>query len=138
VEALVFDPDFARRHPCRILIAEDNAINQKVLRGMLRRLGYEPSVVSSGREALAMLQNGVWNVVLMDVQMGDLGGLETTMRIRQELPIEAQPVIIAVTAHTEARMRAEILAAGMNECLTKPIEPQRLTGLLARWQELRA
>lgn len=137
MEAVVFDPNFARQHPCRILIAEDNPINQKVLGSMLRRLGYEPRVVSSGLEALAALHTGALDVILMDVQMAELGGPETTARIRREFPASLQPVIIAVTAHAEARMREEVLAAGMDEYLTKPISPERLKALLARWRELR-
>ncbi len=138
VDAVVFDPNFARNHPCRILIAEDNLINQKVLSSMLRRLGYQPTVVSDGLEALASLRADGYDVVLMDVEMGELSGPETTRRIREEFPEEGQPVIIAVTAHADPRRRAEVLATGMNEYMTKPIDPVRLTDLLARWTELRS
>ncbi len=135
--AAVFDATFATRHPCRLLVAEDNAINQKVMRSMLRRLGYEPVIVSDGNEAITALQTGSYDVLLTDVEMPGLNGPAATARIRADFPSSAQPVIIALTAHAGANKREELLAGGMDEYLAKPVQPEKLTGLLARWSDLR-
>lgn len=131
-----FDATFARRHACRLLVAEDNLINQRVMRSILRRLGFEPVIVSDGREVIDALLAAPYDVVLMDVEMPGLNGLEATARIRAELPAAKQPVIIAVTAHAGANKREELLAAGMDEYLAKPLQMERLTDLLSRWPEL--
>jgi len=135
--APALDRAFARKHPCRLLVAEDNPINQKVVRSLLGRLGYDPVVVEDGLDAIAALKAGPFDVVLMDVEMGELGGPEATRRIRSEFPASEQPVIIALTAHAGSEKRAELLAAGMDEYLTKPLHFERLVGLLARWRDLR-
>jgi CheY-like chemotaxis protein len=136
-QAPLLDEGFARKHPCRLLVAEDNPINQKVVRSLLSRLGYSPVVVEDGLDVISALKGGRFDVVLMDVEMGELGGPEATRRIRDEFPVSEQPVIIALTAHAGSEKRAELLAAGMDEYLTKPLHFERLVALLARWRDLR-
>lgn len=109
--------DFAQQHPLRILIAEDNLINVKLLVRVLHKLGYSPAVAYNGLDVLASLPQG-FDLILMDVQMPEMDGLEATRRIRQQLI--PQPWIIALTANAMQEDREICLTAGMNEYVTKP------------------
>ncbi len=124
--AKVFDGTMAARHPLRILVAEDNVVNSKVLRAMLKRLGYEADVVANGREAVAAVFNGSYDVVLMDVQMPVVDGLQATRIITKEVPKEVRPRIVALTATATADDRRRCLAAGMDDYATKPLTPAKL------------
>jgi CheY-like chemotaxis protein len=104
--------------PLRILMAEDNLVNQKVAMSMLKRLGYKADVANNGLEVLQALQEKSYDVVLMDVQMPEMDGLEATRRIRES---GLNTRIIAMTAHALDGDRADCLKAGMNEYITKPI-----------------
>jgi len=116
----------------RILVAEDNSINQQVVREILERLGAEISIAPSGRHAIDVLQEDPhFAAVLMDVQMPIMGGYEATRLIRNELKL-ALP-IIAVTAHAVESERKKCLEAGMNDHVAKPIEPFQLVSTLLRW-----
>jgi PAS domain S-box-containing protein len=106
----------------RILLAEDNTINQKVAIRMLERLGFRADVVSNGLEAIAALRRQPYDVVLMDVQMPEMDGLEATRLIRQEWDSATQPWIIAMTAHARPSDQEECLQAGMNRYISKPID----------------
>ncbi len=108
-----------------ILIAEDNAINQRVALRLLELLGYRADVASSGLEALAALNRQRYDVILMDMRMPDLDGIETTRQIRQ-MPEHAGTWIIAMTANAMARDRQRCFAAGMDDYLSKPINRQAL------------
>lgn len=116
----------------RVLVAEDNAINQQVVRELLERLGAEVTLCGNGQEALDRLRSGhECDVVLMDLQMPVMNGFEAAALIRSELS-RTLP-IIAVTAHALESERQKCLAAGMNDHVTKPIEPLDLLGTLLRW-----
>jgi signal transduction histidine kinase/ActR/RegA family two-component response regulator len=132
-----FDAQFAREHPARVLIVEDNPVNQKVLTRMLQKLGYTPEVANHGRDGLAAAKAKTFDVVLMDIEMPEMDGPTTSRAMRAELEASHQPVIIAVTAHALAEEQNACLAAGMDACLTKPIQVRELTALLARYPELR-
>lgn len=114
----------------RILLVEDNTVNQKVALRMLERLGYRADVVSNGLEAIAALRRQTYDVLLMDVQMPEMDGLEATRCIRQEWRSSTQPWIIAMTAHARASDREECLAAGMNDYISKPIDMVLLGNVL--------
>jgi CheY-like chemotaxis protein len=113
----------AKKHLC-ILLAEDNVVNQKVAIRMLERLGYKADVAANGLQVLSALQSHPYDVVLMDVQMPDMDGLEATRRIRR-MP-GCQPYIIAMTAHAMKGDREECLEAGMNDYVSKPVRIEEL------------
>jgi CheY-like chemotaxis protein len=115
----------------RVLLAEDNPINQKVAMYMLEHAGYRADVAGNGVEVLAALDNVDYQVILMDVQMPEMDGLEATRRIRIDLTADRQPIIIAVTANATTDDRARCLQAGMNDYLAKPIRPDELAAALA-------
>lgn len=132
-----FDEGFAVQHPARILIAEDNLINQKVMVRTLQKFGYAPEVAGDGLAAVAALRRQPFDVVLMDVEMPQMDGPTATRALRAELPAHRQPVVIAVTAHALAGDREQFLAAGMDGYLTKPIRLADLTDILRRRASLR-
>jgi CheY-like chemotaxis protein/HPt (histidine-containing phosphotransfer) domain-containing protein len=127
-----FDAHIGERLPLRILLAEDNATNQKLALRILERLGYQADVAANGLEALAALDRQVYDVVLMDVQMPELDGLETTRRLRRELPKNQQPNVIAMTANAMQGDRERCLAAGMDDYVSKPIRIEALVAALSK------
>lgn len=120
------------RFPLRILLTEDNGVNQKLGILLLERIGYVADVAADGVEALECLERQPYDVVLMDVEMPEMDGLEATYKIRSGLPAERQPVIIAMTADAMLEDRDACLAAGMDDYLAKPIRPELLSGAIAR------
>jgi CheY-like chemotaxis protein len=123
--------DFAQKFPMRILIAEDNPVNQKLAERVLTKLGYEPDIVVNGEEALHAVHRDSYDVVLMDVQMPVLDGLEATRKIRQSK--NGQPVIIAMTANAMQGDREICIDAGMNDYISKPIKLDDVIILLEKW-----
>ncbi|MEO6345163.1 MAG: GAF domain-containing protein [Candidatus Limnocylindria bacterium] len=119
------------RHPLRILLAEDNPVNQKLALRLLAQMGYDPDVANDGLQAIDALARDRFDVVLMDVQMPELDGLEATRRIRARWP-ERPTWIVAMTANAMAGDREACLAAGMNDYISKPIRPADLAAALER------
>jgi len=136
-----FDAEMGRRLPLRILVAEDNVINQQVALSFLERLGYRADVAANGLEVLSSLHRQPYDVVLMDVQMPEMDGLEATRHIRQLLPEQlaanAQPCIIAMTANALKEDYDICLAAGMDGYVSKPIQVEELVGALNSCQSPR-
>jgi CheY-like chemotaxis protein len=125
------DPALASRHPLAILLAEDNAVNQKLAVRLLANMGYEADLAGDGLQAITALEQKAYDVVLMDVQMPELDGLEATRRIRARWP-DRSIHIVAMTANAMAGDRDACLAAGMNDYVSKPIRPAELTTALER------
>ena len=123
-------PLLAHERPLSILLAEDNRINQLVAQQLLGRLGYRIDMVANGFEAIKALQVRPYNVILMDVQMPEMNGMETTRRIRKEFPQDQQPWVIALTAEALKGDRENCLLAGMNDYLSKPINLDGITKVL--------
>jgi CheY-like chemotaxis protein/HPt (histidine-containing phosphotransfer) domain-containing protein len=116
-----------------VLVAEDNGVNQQVAVGMLERAGHEATVAENGREVLALLERSEFDVVLMDVQMPELDGLETTVAIRERERAKGGHLpIVAVTAHAMKGDAERCLAAGMDGYLSKPLQPRELAEAIAR------
>jgi GAF domain-containing protein/CheY-like chemotaxis protein len=130
-ERLKLDPEFAARHPLKILLAEDNAVNQKLALRILEQMGYRADVASNGLEAVESIQRQSYDVILMDVQMPEMDGLEATRRIRA-LDGGAQPHIIAMTANAMEGDREMCLAAGMDDYISKPIRINELVEALSK------
>ena len=130
-----WDGTLGERRPLHILMAEDNRVNQKVIHGMLARCGYQADTASNGLEVLAAVRRRPYDVVLMDVQMPEMDGEEATHAIRQELGAERQPYIVAMTANAFEDQRQQYMAIGMNDYISKPVDPVKLTEALERaWQ----
>jgi len=115
-----------------ILLVEDNVVNQKVVTATLRKKGYEVAVASNGSEALEALERSQFDLVLMDLQMPVLGGLETTRRIRLTPRFASLPVV-ALTAHTAAAERQRAIEAGVDGYLTKPLPPAELLAAVEKY-----
>jgi len=130
------DPGMAVSHPLRILLAEDNAVNQKLALRILQQMGYRADVASNGIEAIECVERQPYDVILMDVQMPELDGLDATRRIRESRAPEAQPHIVAMTANAMREDREACFAAGMDDYVAKPISPDTLAEALARARPL--
>jgi signal transduction histidine kinase/CheY-like chemotaxis protein/HPt (histidine-containing phosphotransfer) domain-containing protein len=122
--------------PLRILLAEDNAVNQKVALRLLGQLGYEADVAENGLGAIEALERQPYDVLLMDVQMPELDGLEATRRIVERWPAGSRPRIIAMTANAMLEDREACLEAGMDDYVAKPIRPDELVAALGRARPL--
>jgi CheY-like chemotaxis protein len=127
--AAVLSPDFAENNPLKLLVAEDNLINQKLIIRILNKLGYEPELANNGVEALQLLAEKTFDVILMDIQMPEMDGLETTKRIRKDISID-QPYIVAMTANAMPEDKEDCYNAGMNNYISKPIKLDLLVGVL--------
>ena len=114
----------------RILLAEDNAVNQMVALRMLERLGYQADTAANGKEVLAALKSRSYDIVLMDVQMPEMDGLEAARLIRSEKV--DRPYIIAMTAHAMKGDREVCLEAGMNDYVSKPVRMEELRAAILR------
>ena len=125
------EPQIALERRLRILVAEDNPVNQKLALRLLERMGYAADVAENGLEVIAALERQPYDLVLMDVQMPELDGLEATRRIRARWPDDG-PRIVAMTANAMAEDREACLVAGMNDYLAKPIRVAELEAALAR------
>ena len=125
------DPGQATRHPLRILLAEDNVVNQKLAMRILQQMGYRADLASNGVEAVESVERQTYDVVLMDVQMPDMDGLEATRRICTRLSTGRRPRIIAMTANAMQGDREMCMAAGMDDYLTKPIRVDQLVEALS-------
>jgi CheY-like chemotaxis protein len=125
------DPGMAERLPLRILLAEDNAVNQKLALRLLERMGYRADVAGNGLEAIAALERQPYDVILMDVQMPEMDGLEATREIRRRWSGPGRPRVVAMTANAMQGDRELCLEAGMDDYVSKPINAEELVRALA-------
>jgi len=132
----VFDPDMGKRLPLRILLAEDHITNQKLAIYTLEKLGYRADIASNGLEVLEALNRQDYDVILMDMQMPEMDGLEATRFIRRPVAGFHQPRIIAMTANVTLEDRKACLDAGMDDYLAKPIRIEALIAALNKSQQI--
>lgn len=126
--------DFATEHPLRILVAEDNQVNQKLTLKILSKLGFEAKLAHNGREVTEMANLQEYDLIFMDVQMPEMDGLEATKMIRKYM--EIQPLIIAMTANAMKEDRDECLRVGMDDFLSKPVKLEEVVNMLAKWSNI--
>jgi len=126
------DAEMATRHPLRILLAEDNVVNQKLALRLLVQMGYRADLASNGLEAIESVERQVYDVVLMDVQMPEMDGLEASRRITAKWEANQRPRIVAMTANAMQGDRELCLEAGMDDYITKPIRVEQLVEALRR------
>ncbi len=125
-------PDnFSEKYPLHILVAEDNPVNQKWIKKILAKIGYHCEIAENGKVVLERVSHEHFDMILMDVQMPEMDGLEATRMIR--ICLETQPVIIAMTANVMQGDREECIQSGMNDYISKPVELNELLGLLEKW-----
>lgn len=136
------EPTLASRLPLRILLCDDNGVNQKVALRLLLQQGYAADLAKNGREALNAIEQQPYDLVFMDVQMPEMDGLEATRAIRareqQNAPGEKPAVIIAITASAMQGDREKCLAAGMNDYLSKPVRLEDIRRVLEQWGQTAA
>jgi CheY-like chemotaxis protein len=132
------DPGMAERHPLRILLAEDNVVTQKLALRLLQQMGYRADLASNGVEAIESIERQTYYVVLMDVQMPEMDGLEASRRITAKWQADKRPRIVAMTANAMQGDREECLAAGMDDYVTKPIRVDALVASLLQAPQRRA
>lgn len=123
--------DFAQQYPLNILIAEDDRMNQKLVTKVLNKLGYSPQVSENGKDVLEVVSQKSFDLILMDVQMPEMDGLEATRMIR--VCLSEQPIIIAMTANTLQGDREECLKAGMDDYMSKPVKLDSLVNIIEKW-----
>lgn len=127
------DKKLSDKLPLRILLAEDNYTNQELVVTLMRKMGYSIDAVENGRKALEAMENKTYDIVLMDVQMPVMNGVEATQQIVEKYPESARPFIIAITANAMPGDRERFLDAGMVDYLSKPIRFKDVQDVLIRW-----
>jgi CheY-like chemotaxis protein/HPt (histidine-containing phosphotransfer) domain-containing protein len=130
------DPELARRLPLRLLLADDNPINQKVGLSVLRKLGYRADVANNGLEVLKALEQKAYDILFLDVQMPEMDGLEAARQIGQRWSAEKRPRIVAMTGNALMGDREKCLAAGMDDYISKPVRIGELQAAIERWGPL--
>jgi PAS domain S-box-containing protein len=128
----IVDTRFASVYPLRILVAEDNPVNQIVILRFLERLGYQANTAANGLEAFTALERQPYDVIFMDIQMPELDGLETTRRIRAHFSQDRQPRIIGLTAYGLSSDLIDCMSAGMNDYLRKPVSFEEFLAAINR------
>ncbi|MEZ4829289.1 MAG: two-component regulator propeller domain-containing protein [Bacteroidia bacterium] len=133
---LLPQPDETRLLPMRIMVAEDNPVNQRLIMILLTKAGYEPVIVENGKLAVERAHAEPFDLIFMDVQMPEMDGLQATRHIRMSQTSGRQPVIIAMTANAMQGDRETCLAAGMNDYVSKPFRKAEVYELLSRYGQL--
>lgn len=126
----ILETQLAQQYPLRILVAEDNPVNQKLITTWLAKIGYQPDVVGNGYEVIDALKRQLYDVILMDVHMPEMDGITATQHICQQRSVADRPYIVALTASAMEGDRERFLAAGMNNYVSKPIRLEKLVAVL--------
>ena len=129
------DREMAQQYPLRILVTEDNIVNQKVALRLLERLGYRADVAGNGLEAIEALERQTYDVILMDVQMPEMDGLQASREINARWPV-MRPRIVAMTANATVEDRRQCIEAGMDDYVAKPVRMGELVQALKRSEKV--
>lgn len=135
VKKTVLDRNMAEKIPMRILVAEDNIINQKLILKILAQLGYKADVVGNGLEVIETLKRQRYDMIFMDIQMPEMDGIETTKRINQKWHNEDKPTIVAMTANVMHGDKEKCINAGMDDYISKPVLIDEIQKLIIKWAE---
>lgn len=127
------DETLQSKYPLKILVAEDNLVNQKLVMSLLSKMGYSVQSVMNGKEAFDIINEKQFDIVLMDIQMPEMTGIEATIKIKQEIPVEQQPLIIALTANAMIEDKEKCFECGMVDYMSKPINLKILQNTLVKW-----
>lgn len=129
------DSKLAKKKPLRILLAEDNIINQKVALRILAKMGYRADIAANGLEVIDALTHIQYDIIFMDILMPEMDGFETTRLILKDFPVERRPFIIAMTANAMQGDREKCLETGMNDYISKPVRTDEIQNILIKWGE---
>ncbi len=129
------DSSFGKKSPIKILLAEDNAINQKVAIRMIEKFGFKADAVSNGIEVMEALKNIKYDLIFMDIHMPEMDGIESSTKIISEFTEENRPIIIAMTADLFGDIREKCFNAGMQDFISKPVKISELQNILVKWGE---
>lgn len=132
----VLDEKMAEDNPLRILLVEDNVINQKIALRILQKMGYKADLAANGLEALEAVERQIYDMVFMDVQMPEMDGLEATRRLVRKYPPSQRPKIIAMTANAMKEDKEACLDAGMDDYISKPVQIQELRDKIQKWGDI--
>ena len=132
-QPIAINVEFAEKYPLEILIAEDNPLNQKLIEKILNKLGYTPELVENGEKALERVKEKKFDILLMDLQMPIVDGMESTKLIKEQVDDSQQPAIIALTANVSSQTKDACMAIGMDEFMAKPVKIDKLALLLQRF-----
>lgn len=127
------DGKIYKHFPMKILVAEDNIINRKLVTALLSRMGFTVDSVINGLEAYEMVKRMDFDIVLMDIQMPEMTGIEATIKIKEEVPADRQPLIIALTANVMAEDKESCIKSGMVDYMPKPVDYILLQDMLIKW-----
>jgi CheY-like chemotaxis protein len=125
------DSNLAARYPMKILVVDDNTVNQILASKIFNRMGYDSTVASTGQEAIDAMRTSDFNLIMMDVQMPGMDGLEATRLLRQEHG--SRPIIIAMTANALESDRQDCLNAGMDDYISKPMKLDEMVAMMEKW-----
>lgn len=126
----------AHEVPLKILVAEDNLVNQKFLISLLNIMGYAPVTVLNGREVLEVMERESFDIILMDIQMPEMSGIEASQAIMKKYPASERPYIIAITANALNNDRERCMEAGMVDFMVKPVNIKLLQATLEKWGKM--
>lgn len=132
-EAFAFNRSMGERYPLKIMVAEDNMINQTVIEGILGKMGFSIDLADDGKEALELLGKQHYDLIFMDIQMPEMDGLTATKKIIEAYGDEQRPVVIAMTANAMSGVREQYLKAGMDDYISKPFKLEDLESAINRW-----
>ena len=131
IQSLI-NKDYSKRKPLSILVAEDNKVNQLLIKKVLKNLGYQAQTAENGQEALEACKNSVFDLVLMDIQMPEMDGITAAKKILEDSSMERFPNIVALTANIAEGIKERCLSAGMTDYMTKPLNVKMLVDVLER------